>query len=459
MSLSQPTITRPVRGAALVALAIACGGVVRAQYTIGTLAGNGPASGSPATAFAMAASGVAVDANQNVYIPSGSCNCVYRIDSSHFATIVVGNGSRGYGGDGGPAANALMSGPTGVALDSAGNLYIADTYNNVIRKVAISSTGVIGNITTAAGNGTQGSGGDNVAGGATAAELNSPQAVAVDSAFNLYIADTGNNLIREVLAASNTIITIAGGPLPAVQLNAPSGVAVDSSSPANVYIADAGNNVIREWSGGVMTLAAGNGTAGFAGDGVTGGATTVAELNHPLGVMVDGSGDLYIGDTYNERVRKVTGGIIVTVAGNGSFGHSSSSGIAATAAPLGGPNGMALDGSGNLYIADSFTDYIEIVSRGLFNTLAGNGWYGFSGDSGPAFSSQIYQPSGVAVDSTRGFLYIADTYNLRIRQVNLNNGVITTVAGNGHQGFSPALGCFNCSYELPVEPSLGRGGG
>jgi hypothetical protein len=330
-------------------------------------------------------------------------------------------------GDGGPATSAELNGPTGVALDGAGNLYIADQSNCRVR--AVSGT----TIATVAGNGTCGYAGDGDL--ATNAELNGPIGVVLDSAGNLlYIADQGNCVVREV--SVGTIATVAGdgtcsyagdgGPASSAELTFPQGVALDGAG--NLYIADQGNCVVREVVGGTITTVAGNGTCSYAGDGVP---ATSAELNGPTGVALDGAGDLYIADRSNCRVRKVVSGTITTVAGNGTCGYAGDSGPA-LGAELDVPEGVALDGAGNLYIADRSNCRVREVSGGTITTVAGNGTCGYGGDSGPATSAELNGPTGVALDGA-GDLYIADTTNCRVRKV--SGGTITTVAGNGTCGY------------------------
>jgi uncharacterized protein (TIGR03437 family) len=352
---------------------------------------------------------------------------------------VAGNGGYGYSGDGGSATTAEVYHPAGVAMDPAGNLYIADTDNQRIRKVAN------GIITTVAGNGVLGFGGDN--GPATSAQFWSPQGVAVDSAGNLYVADTNNSRIRRV--SNGVITTVAGngasgytgdgGPAISAQLNQPmGGVAVDSAG--NLYIADTDNDRVRKVSNGVITTFAGNGTYGFSGDG---GLATSAQLFNPLGVAVDSAGNLYIADSDNNRVRKVSNGVITTVAGTGPTNWTSSVGTfggdngPATSAQLNYPEGVAVDSAGNIYIADIGNDRIRKVANGVITTVAGNGTLGYSGDNGPAISARLAQPYGVAVDSA-GNIYIADAGNNRIRILTLSSSCTYSVSPTTLQ--APASG-------------------
>jgi uncharacterized protein (TIGR03437 family) len=307
----------------------------------------------------------------------------------------AGNGTIGYSGDNGPATSAQLNQPWGVAVDAAGNVYIADTVNNRIRKVA---NGVI---STVAGNGTLGYSGDD--GPATSAQLSWPAGVAVDSAGNLYVADQNNNRIRKV--SNGVITTVAGngmpgysgdnGPATSAKLYGPKGVAVDSAG--NLYIADTSNQRIRKVLNGVIATAAGNGpdlygNGGYSGDN---GPATSARLNQPWGVAVDFAGNLFIADYGNNRIRKVSNGVITTAI-NWSY-----------------PQGVAVDAAGNLFIADNY-GRISKLSNGVITTVAGTGMQGFSGDNGPATGAQLSGPTGVAVDAA-GNVYVADFGNNRIR--------------------------------------------
>ena len=356
-------------------------------------------------------------------------------------TTVAGNGTRGYSGDGGAATSAELQDPSAVALDQAGNLYIVDYLNYVIRKVNAAS----GVITTVAGGGAGCAGqtdsvGDGCA--ATSAKLSQPEALTLDGACNLYIADSGNNRFRMVNAATGVITTVAGngttncvdkgveicfsgdgGPATSAELAAPDGLALDLAG--NLYIVDVLNNRVRMVNAatGIITTYAGGGSGcsnqtDVQGDGC---AATSAQLNIPNGIVLDDAGNVYIADSGDYAVRKVNAatGVISTVAGNIASGvFCYPLGSPATKVCLGSPVGVALDRVGNLYIADQSSDRVFVVgaATGIMNAAAGDGTQGYSGDDGPATSAELYKPSSVALDSY-GNLYIADQYNQRIREV------------------------------------------
>ena len=400
--------------------------------TITTVAGTGEfgfsGDGGPATqAWVNSPDSVVVDGAGSLYISHRNNNRVRKVDSTGTITTIAGTGERGFGGDGGPASQAQISSPTGVAVDGAGNLYIADSGNQRIRKV--DSTGTI---TTVAGTGEHGFGGDG--GPASQAQISSPTGVAVDGAGNLYIADAGNHRVRRV-DSTGTITTVAGtgehgfggdgGPASQAQISSPTGVAVDGAG--NLYIADAGNHRVRRVdSTGTITTVAGTGEAGFGGDGAP---ATQAGIDRLTGVAVDGAGNLYIADWNSNRVRKVDStGTITTIAGTGERGFGGDGGPASQA-QISSPTGVAVDGAGNLYIADWDNGRIRRVdSAGTITTIAGTGGFYFRGDGGPARQGWLSYPTGVAVDGA-GNLYIADADDHRIRKVDSTTGTITTVAG------------------------------
>jgi len=443
---------------------------------ITTVAGNGTSGysgdGGPAVnAQFVNAEALAVDSAGNLFVSDGN-NSIRRVDSSGIITTVAGNGTDGFSGDGGPATSARLSSPTGLAVDSAGNLYIADFNNLRVRKVSPGGT-----ITTVAGSGGWGFSGDG--GPATEAKFSNPQAVAVDSVGNLYIADceydSGNARIRRV-SLSGIITTVAGngipgfsgdgGPATSAQLDGTEAVAVDADG--NIFIADSYNLRVRKVSPrGIITTVAGPGNQSSSGSSGDGGPATNAQLNGPEGVAVDRAGNLFIADTGNSRVRKVSpSGIITTVAGNGIRGNSGDGGPA-TSAQLNGPTGVAVDVAGDLFIAD-LASVRKVSASGIITTVASVGGYGVTldsagnlfiaagysvrkvspdgiittvagggkdiGDGGPATSVQLNQAAGVALDSA-GNLFISEVYGYRVRKVS-PDGIITTVAGNGLPGFS-----------------------
>ncbi len=403
--------------------------MVNPSGIITTIAGTGVFgysgdSGPAVNAKLYSPAGVAVDGSGNLYIADRSNYRIRMVAPNGTITTIAGNGKCCFGGDNGPATSALIDSPSSVTLDGAGNLYIADTFNYRVRQVNSSGT-----ITTVAGNGAPGFTGDG--GAANRTMLSTPLGAATDSAGNLYITDSGNLRIRKV-GSDGTIVTLVGGAIndgskaASGLLNQPSAIAIDSAG--NAYIADTNNHRVRMISpGGVITTVAGTGVSGFSGDN---GPATSAELNAPQGVAIDASGNLYIADTLNYRVRVVSGGTISTFAGNGRAGFGGDNGPA-TAAELFSPLGLAVDASGNVYIADSNNNRVRMVSAssGNITTVAGTGTAGFGGDGGAATSAKLYGPDAVAIDAA-GDIYIADHYNDRVRMVT-PDGNIATAAGNG----------------------------
>jgi trimeric autotransporter adhesin len=414
--------------------------VTKSTGIITTVAGTGILGYSGDRGLATSArlnypDAVAVDAAGNIYITDTWNNCIRIVTkSTGIINTVAGDGTSGYGGDGGLATSARLYNPSGVAVDASGNIYIADTTNGRVR-VVTKSTGII---TTVAGTGTSGYGGDG--GSAISARLHIPYDVAVDASGNVFIADTDNNRIRLVTKSTGIITTVAGdatsgysgdgGLAISAIFSDPRGVAFDVSG--NIFIADTNNSCIRmvTKSTGIITTVAGDATSGYSGDG---GLATSARLYNPHDVAVDASGNIYIVDTYNHRIRMVTKstGVITTVAGNGISGYSGDGGLA-TSARLYNPHDVAVDGSGNIYIVDTYNHRIRIVTKstGVITTVAGNGISGYSGDGGLATSSQLDGPSGVTFDAS-GNIYICDSGSNRIRIVTKSTGIISTVAGTG----------------------------
>jgi uncharacterized protein (TIGR03437 family) len=338
---------------------------------------------------------------------------------------VAGTGQRGSTGDGGPATQALLSRPIRIDIDGAGNLYLTDSDNNTIRKVT--PQGVISTIAGRAGR--SGFSGDGAA--AVDALLNFPIGVAVDGSGNVYICDNGNSRIRKVTAATGIITTIAGngtqgfggdgGPGTAAQLNTPQNVAVDKDG--NVYISDFGNNRIRKVnaSDGNISTVAGNGSVGFSGDG---GPATQAQLNSPNNVSADKDGNLIICDPGNFRIRKVTtDGVINTIVGRGQQGFGGDGGHA-TDAMVNVPVGAIVDQAGNLYFSDRSNHRVRRVAAGsgIITTIAGfgpstvSGGGGFNGDGLASLASALNFPTGLAIDPA-GNLYIGDRDNGRVRKI------------------------------------------
>ena len=404
----------------------------------GVNAGDGAAA---ANARVYTPKGVAVDAAGNVFIADANNHRIRKVAvGTGVITTVAGTGVSGFGGDGGLAIEAALNEPRGVAVDTAGNLYIADYTNHRIRKVTF-ATGIIN---TLAGTGVASSTGDG--GAATSATIRTPAGLALNAGGDVFFAEELTHRVRKITVSTGGISTVAGtgtasalgtnangdgGAATSATLNAPMGVAIDSAG--DLFIADRSNHKIRKVTGTTMSTIAGTGsTFGSAADGSP--ATGVA-LNSPQGVMVDGSGNVYIASTGQKTVRRVTGTAITTIAGILNAGSFSGYGGNAASANLNDPVGVALDGSGNLFIADSLNQRVRKVTGTTITTYAGNGSTTFYGDGGPATGAIFINPAAVAFDAL-GNMYIADRGQHRVRKVEAGTGITSTVAGTGTASFS-----------------------
>jgi sugar lactone lactonase YvrE len=411
---------------------ISASGVVSTIAGVGTSGFSG--DGGPGNKASLSSpSGVAVDNSGNVYIADAGNSRIRKVNPLGIISTFAGNNSNGYNGDSGVATSISLDSPTDVAIDANGNVFIADQINRLIRKVDIS-----GNLTTIAGSRTTlGSTGDG--GIARQASFSSLTSLDLDTANNIYITDQAANRVRKI-SKDGIISTIAGngnfgnsaeGVLAtSTSLNAPRGITVDRLG--NVYITDNSNKVRRINSSGIISTFVGNGTRGYSGDG---GDARLATIATPSGVAIDSLGNLYIADRSNFRVRRVnTLGIISTYSGTGSFGATGNpqDGIPANQVYQVFPYQITGDNSGNIYFGEDRNRIRKISRDGIISTVAGNGIQGFSGDGGPATSASIFVPRALKIDVS-GNLIFSD--NNRVRRVQ-SNGIINTIAGTGIQGFS-----------------------
>lgn len=467
-------------------------------YRIETVAGSANlGDGGPATAAQFGViKGIALDPWGNLYLADTDHHRIRKVATTGVVTTAAGTGTPGFSGDGGPAAAAELNLPYGLAVDLAGYIYVADLGNSRIRRIAPDGT-----ISTVAGTGIPGAAGDG--GPAVDAQLMSPRNVAVDAAGNLYIAEFGGHRVRRV-TPDGRISTVAGtgiagfngdGPASTTQLNSPAGLAIDRSGA--LLIADSGNNRVRKLSFGAVTTTggpwtgstpvalavdlagtiymseagpildsratnagnqwtrcAGTGANGFAGDG---GLAAQAVLSAVWDIATDSQGSVYIAD--GVRVRRIDRrAIIQTVAGDGYL-QAVGDGLAATSALLSQPAALALDAAGNLYIADTGTNRVrQVVPAGTIRTFTGTGLAGPGPDQTTAARTNLYSPMGVATGPA-GNLFIADTYNHRIRMVDLN-GLISTVVGTGVAGRgAEGLPATQVNLRAPRGVCLDRSGG
>ncbi len=393
---------------------------------------NGLGDGGLATAATLASpSGLAVDGAGNLLIADSGAHRVRRVGTLGTISTLAGTGAAGFSGDGGAASGAALNNPSGIAVAADGSVYVADTGNNRIRRISPSGT-----ISTVAGTGAAAFSGDG--GAATAAALSAPRSLVHTPDGSLLVADTANHRVRRISGA--LIGTVAGtgvsgfagdgGPATAARLASPRGLALGDDGA--VLVADLFNHRIRRFAiGGSITTAAGSGLAGFSGDG---GPATAASLSFPPAVVV-GGGDVFVADAGNHRVRRIgSGGVITTQAGTGWPTYGGDGGPA-TSAQMDSPRDVGTGPSGRVYVSDRNDHRVRSVAPdGTISTLAGTGVAGFSGDGGPASGARLNSPSGVAVD-TSGNLFVAEAGNHRVRKV-APGGTISTVAGTGTAGFS-----------------------
>ena len=429
---------------------------VTSDGKISTIAGNGSyqygGDGVAAALSGIDPFAIAFSSNGDLYVADQYNNRIRKIakGAAGLISTVAGNGTLGYGGDNGPATSAMLANPASISVAADQSIYVADQGNFRVRKIAPDGT-----ITAFAGSGVKDGG------QAIDAYLNFPDGIALDAGANLYIADSGDHRIRKV-DATGKITTFAGrgiqgftdgGQAAKVLLSQPADVAIDSKG--NVYIADSGNFRIRKVvSSGQISTFAGTGDEGFSGDG---GQATAAAIGSVTSLAFDAADNLYFADLSFFHVRKITpAGIITTIAGNGQTDFAGE-GVPATTAQL-FPVALTVDHTGNIYVADWLNDRVrKIDGAGIITTVAGSGGTGFGGDGGPAKAAELFGPSGVAIDES-GNLYIADSFNFLVRRVD-KSGTISTIAGTGTPLYSgdggPALLAQLAPFRLATDNAGG----
>jgi trimeric autotransporter adhesin len=422
-----------------------------------TFAGSGTqgyaGDGGPAASAALFnPRSLAFDSLGNLYICDAGNNRIRKVSPAGIISTVAGNGTSGFSGDGGAAIAASFGSPARIALDSASNIYISDPNNHRIREVTTD-----GVMHTFAGNGVNAFAGDG--GPALQASLESPAGMAFDTPGNLYVADGATNRVRQIsFNSAHTISTVAGngigteggdgGPATQARLNYPAGVAVEGSGPnVTLLIADEDGSRIRSvnLSTGLISTIAGTSQVGMAGDG---GPAVSASLYSPVDLFISPAGVVLIADFGNFRVRSIANGVLSTVAGNGNYKYTGDAGFG-TSATLPSPDGIAIDPSGNVNVCDIFANRVRTVNPfGIINLTAGTRTAGYAGDGGPATAAMLVDCEAIAADSA-GNLYVADTHNRRIRKIS-TSGIIGTVAGNGVDGFSGDGGqATNAAFSNP----------
>ena len=340
--------------------------------------------------------------------------------SAQIITTVAGNGGTVLG-DVGPAVNASLEGPYGVAFDSHGNMYVTDGYNNRIRKINTS-----GIITTVAGTGVQGYNGDSIP--ATTAQIYRPVGITLDASDNIYFCDGYNNRVRKIdvagiitTVAGNGDITYNGDNIPATAAAISNPHCVALGHDGSLYITDCSNHRVRKVNtSGIITTIAGTGVSGYSGDNAP---ATDAMINFPYGIALDTAENIYFLDSYENVLRRIDGsGTIITVVGNGTTTPLGDNGPA-TAGSLNGPGGISIGLDNTIYITDAHHERIRQVKEGVITTIVGTGTLGFSGDNGPATAAQIGLPGGIYVDKNTGDVFFTDFANDRVRRIGWPLGV------------------------------------